>query len=131
MLERLSSISVQPLQTMFDAVMSTFPEEEVLIKEKIQKLWFPIINGGVDSLDEEYRDAATARYSTTKELFLEYMESDSRRVRRAKKGGAGRMDCMDWRTAESVRQEERKGLDSEFRGSVTDNEKRLLATVRS
>lgn len=85
-LERPPQFWVELLQTIFDLVMYTFPRKEVLTEDKNRKLWNPIDNHGVESLDKENRHEGTERYSSRKELFMEYMESDSGRAWNAKKG---------------------------------------------
>lgn len=61
-LEWPASFSVKQLQTMFDMVISTFPEEQVQKKKKRRDLWKPIVNHVVESLDKEHRGAGTAGY---------------------------------------------------------------------
>lgn len=40
----------------------------------------PIANLDVETLNREYRDAGIARFLSTKQLLLEYMEADGGRV---------------------------------------------------
>lgn len=63
-----------------DLFISTFPSEE-LLKEENRKLWYLIVNYGVEKLDKHDGYAETARYSSTMKPLLEYMEDASRRVR--------------------------------------------------
>lgn len=65
---------------MLDQVMFTVTEEEVLEQKENRKLWNPWVSHDVESLDKEDRDAGIARYSSTKELLLEYNEANCRRV---------------------------------------------------
>lgn len=69
---------------MFDQVVSTFPEEEVLEEEKKRNLCNPIVKYGVESL-EKNSDAGTAGYLFTKELLLQYMEGNNGRRWRVKR----------------------------------------------
>lgn len=56
-LKRPASFSAEPLQTMFDHMMYTFPGEEVLKVEGNRKLWNETVTHGVERLDRDDRDA--------------------------------------------------------------------------
>lgn len=51
--------SLDPIQTLFDLVRSTFPATEELGQEKKQILWNLILNNDMKSLDKEDRGAKT------------------------------------------------------------------------
>lgn len=70
-LERSVSFCVESLQTVLDLLISTFLEEEVLRKEKDRNVSNPIVKHNLESLNTEDKSAGTARYSTTKKLFLQ------------------------------------------------------------
>lgn len=65
---------------MFDLVMSTLAGQKVLKQEKNRNLWSPNVKHFVDSLHGEEGDVGKERYFSTKEMFLEYIESDSGRM---------------------------------------------------
>lgn len=76
---------MEPLQTMFDLKMFTFPWEEVRKEDENRNLWTPIVDhGAVESLNAEDRDAGRARYSSRNKLLLVPVESDDGRVWSAK-----------------------------------------------
>lgn len=58
----------------------TFEREEELLAEKNQMLWGPIINVREGQRDRSDQDDGRARYAPTRQLVLEYLESDRRRV---------------------------------------------------
>lgn len=84
-LKQPESLSVGPLQTKFDPVVSTFSKEEVLKQEENGRLWNPTVKHIVESLDKEDGDGGTAWYSSMKKPLFEYMEADSGRVYSAKR----------------------------------------------
>lgn len=131
-LERPVSSSVYPWQTMIGLIMSIFPGEEAQKEEEKRTLWNKIVNHGMVSLGKEDRHAGTASYLSTKRLGLECMKAGNGRVRSSnERGRAGRMARMDRRIAEYVPSEGGGPSDSEFRRTISDNDNRLLATVRS
>lgn len=69
-LEQPALFSVEPLQKMSELVMSSFPGKKILKEEGNQKLWSPIVNHGVERVDEEQEDEGTARHSYAKKLLL-------------------------------------------------------------
>lgn len=52
MLRQPASLSVEPLRTMIDLVMSIFSGEKVLNVEKNRNLWNLFMNHGVESVNE-------------------------------------------------------------------------------
>lgn len=76
-LEQPASISVDLLQAMFEVVMFTIPEDEVVEKEKSLSLWNRIENHCVAIPDKDKRDAQTARNLSTKDVLLEDLEQHS------------------------------------------------------
>lgn len=94
MLERPPSFWSELCQTMSNLVISIFPGDDVLKKEKNRYLWSPIVHHGDESMDEEGRDAGTSRYSSTMVVLLAYLESDGRWVWSAKQG-AELCACLD------------------------------------
>lgn len=76
-LERPVSFWVEPLQTMSNVIVSRFPGEKVLKNEKSQKFWVTNVNDVAEGLDKEDSDIETGRYSSTKFLLLDYMDSDT------------------------------------------------------
>lgn len=79
-LDRPASFSVEPSQTLFDQLKSTFPGKNVLRDPKNRNLWSPTVSHGVERLENEDKAAGTAGAFSIKELWLEYIESDSVRV---------------------------------------------------
>lgn len=53
-------------------------------KQKNQNLWNLIVNRGAQSPDKTNKDEGRAKYSSRKELLLEYIEQDSGRVSSAR-----------------------------------------------
>lgn len=77
MLERPSSFSVEPLQKTLDLLKSTFSGKRVLSEKENCWLWNRAVSKGVENVGKKDTDTGIARYSSRKELLLEYMESDS------------------------------------------------------
>lgn len=61
----------------FYLVIFPFTGEVVLKKEKDRKLLNPIGNHCVKNRDKEDQDEGTAKYTSTKDLLLDYREADS------------------------------------------------------
>lgn len=80
-LERPASILVEPLQTMFDLVVSIFPRYETLKEEENRKLWDPIVSHGVKCLYKYDIDGRTTKHSSAEDLMLVCMEGDGGRCR--------------------------------------------------
>lgn len=62
---------------MCNLICFTIPKEEFFKEEKNRIVWKQIVDHGEESLDEEDRRAGRGRYSSAKELLLDYMENDS------------------------------------------------------
>lgn len=83
---------------MFDLVNSTLPVQKLLKKEENWNLWNLTVKHNMEKLDKHRRVVRKARYSSTKELFLEYMEENSRLVPSAKQ--TSELDIqIDWISA--------------------------------
>lgn len=78
------TFSVEPLQTLFCLVMSTFRAEDSLKKNYKQTPWSPVINHKVSSLVEKTRIARKARCFPSMERLLNYIKNDIGRVWSAK-----------------------------------------------
>lgn len=84
-LEGAASFSVEPLKTKFDLMIVAIPREKALKEEDNQKLWNPVVNHGVDSLDKESKYEGRAGHTSTKGLSLEYKNANSGLVWRARR----------------------------------------------
>lgn len=86
MLKQPTSVSLEPLETIFDPSMSTFLRRKVLKTEDSQMLSSPTVNQAVVNLDEKRRDSGISRYSATDKLLFKYTEGDNGRVSSEKEG---------------------------------------------
>lgn len=80
MWERVASFWMEPLHTTVDVMISTISRGEVLHEDERRNQQSQIVSHGMESTNNDDRDAGSVRYISARELLLDYAESDCRQV---------------------------------------------------